>query len=1187
MIRSFRPTRSNLNTKSKFVCVLIFVIAMLALTTHTAHAAPLYNVPVIITQPDGRVLYLFASGDEFYNWLHDKQGYTILQDPINGYYVYADLVDGQLIPTKHIAGRVDPASVGLQPYLNISPEKMTQIRQAYESMAGPENDIQYAPTTGVITNLVIFIRFSDEAEFVTGSTKYMEMLNDATVGANSMLNYFQEVSYNKLTINSMLLPLAGTTVVSYRDSQPRNYYRPYNAVTNPIGYEGGMFGTERFIREHTLLRDAINYVGGLGQFPSGATIDGNGDGVVDSVTFIISGSPDGWSELIWPHMYKFSLVSIRSSYDNVIIDGKTVEDYAFQLDAEVDTGVLAHEMFHVLGSPDLYHYSLDKFKPVGVWDVMESSLNPPRHMGCHMKYQYGKWISSIPEITSPGRHTLNPLTSPTNNCYKIASPNSTSEYFLVEYRRQESSPFEASLPGSGLLVYRINTALEGNSKGPPDEVYIYRPGGTSTENGDVDSANFSSNVGRTAINDTTNPSSFLSKGGPGGLDICNIGASGATISFDVFCGKGPEMDVHGNQISIADGDTTPSTSDHTDFGSIAVAGGSITRTYTIINTGYADLNFSDSPRVRINGAHAANFTVSAQPSSPVAPDGSTTFTVVFDPDAAGLRTATLSIANNDSDENPYNFVIQGAGATDDSYEENNTPATAYDLSDKEGIDLSSVAGPGIQADDDWYRIYVDPGNEEVVIGAGFVHSEGDIDIALYDSAGAVITFSQSTADLEYINYIVPAGGVYYIWVGYGNQGNQYDLVWDDLVPSTLTCYALTLAHTGTGSDPTASPSNSAGCSSGQYRAGEAIVLTAYPSPGYHVDSWTGTGDDTSIAMTNTVTMPAGAHPAGVNYVQDPVPCYQLTLTHTGTGSDPTASPPNSAGCSSGQYVAGAAIALTADPASGYHVGSWTGTDNNGSASANNTLTMPPSAHVASAVYVIDAGNDDNYEENNTLAAAFDLSDMEGRWLSSVAGYGIQADDDWYRIYVEPGSEEVVVDVRFTHSEGDIDIGLIDSEGTVLTSSVSIADFEYIDYVVPAGGVYYIGVSYGNRGNLYDLWWADLAPGNLPGDFSKSEPANEATVVSTSPILSWYSSAGGAGYEYCYDTIDDNICGEGWTSTGTFTWVSLTGLSLNTTYYWQARAVTASGKAEANGGTWWSFTPAAWREFEIFIPLALR
>ena len=59
-----------------------------------------------------------------------------------------------------------------------------------------------------------------------------------------------------------------------------------------------------------------------------------------------------------------------------------------------------------------------------------------------------------------------------------------------------------------MLVYRINTNETGNADGPPDEVYVYRPGGTTTVDGNVNLANFSSNVGRTTINDWTNSFQF-------------------------------------------------------------------------------------------------------------------------------------------------------------------------------------------------------------------------------------------------------------------------------------------------------------------------------------------------------------------------------------------------------------------------------------------------------------------------------------------------------------------------------------------------------------------------------------------------------------------------------------------------------------------------------------------------------
>jgi len=227
----------------------------------------------------------------------------------------------------------------------------------------------------------------------------------------------------------------------------------------------------------------------------------------------------------------------------VYLNGKRVWNYNFQLQGALSSSsVLCHEMGHSLGAPDLYHYSFDGLNPVYRWDVMAYNANPPQHMGAYMKYKYMGWIGSIPEITAAGTYTINSITSSSNNAYKIKSPNSTTEFFVVEYR-QKTGTFESSLYGSGLLVYRINTNEYGNDDGPPDEIYIYRPDGTTTEDGSPLLAFFSSAAGRTAINDSTNPSCFLANGSAGGLDLSSIGAAGSTISFTVAFPVTPTITV--------------------------------------------------------------------------------------------------------------------------------------------------------------------------------------------------------------------------------------------------------------------------------------------------------------------------------------------------------------------------------------------------------------------------------------------------------------------------------------------------------------------------------------------------------------------------------------------------------------------------------------------------------------------
>ncbi len=130
-------------------------------------------------------------------------------------------------------------------------------------------------------------------------------------------------------------------------------------------------------------------------------------------------------------------------------------------------------------------------------------------------------------------------------------------------------------------------------------------------------------------------------------------------------GTAPEMDVSGNGVSIADGDDTPSTADDTDFGNVNVTGGANANTFTITNSGTGALNLTDTPTVKIDGTHASDFTLTTDANTPVASGGTTTFTITFNPSATGLRTATVSIANDDADENPYNFSIQGTGCVPD------------------------------------------------------------------------------------------------------------------------------------------------------------------------------------------------------------------------------------------------------------------------------------------------------------------------------------------------------------------------------------------------------------------------------------------------------------------------------------------------------------------------------------------
>lgn len=146
----------------------------------------------------------------------------------------------------------------------------------------------------------------------------------------------------------------------------------------------------------------------------------------------------------------------------------------------------------------------------------------------------------------------------------------------------------------------------------------------------------------------------------GANNVSAVYSAPATVMVNTYVAS-PEIDIQGNSISIASGDTTPALADGTNFGSVLLAANT-TKTFTIKNTGDASLTLSGAPLVKVSGANASDFDVSVQPTSPVTAGGSTTFTVRFTPSVVGARQATLSIANDDSNENPYTFAILGTGA---------------------------------------------------------------------------------------------------------------------------------------------------------------------------------------------------------------------------------------------------------------------------------------------------------------------------------------------------------------------------------------------------------------------------------------------------------------------------------------------------------------------------------------------
>lgn len=145
----------------------------------------------------------------------------------------------------------------------------------------------------------------------------------------------------------------------------------------------------------------------------------------------------------------------------------------------------------------------------------------------------------------------------------------------------------------------------------------------------------------------------------------NIVAVGLPVFTFALSGEGigePEIVVRGRSdallgyVSITDGDTSPTPLDGTAFGNWDAAAGSLTHTFEIENTGTAQIVIDS---ITVSGTAGA-FTISGAPAV-VGVNQTQTFSVKFNPADYGFFSETVTIQNNDPNEDPFTFAVSGSG----------------------------------------------------------------------------------------------------------------------------------------------------------------------------------------------------------------------------------------------------------------------------------------------------------------------------------------------------------------------------------------------------------------------------------------------------------------------------------------------------------------------------------------------
>ena len=460
------------NHSSRLDRLVPVVLMVLALCSPTQLlAVPARDAVETVYQPDGSAISTRQFGDEWRNGLRTLDGYTIMLDPSDRVWKYAEeSPDGDLRYSSRVVGRDQP--VGIE--RGLAPKSRRPGAGEASVSSSPDQSVSDAANLGSQPLLVIFVDFTPSVR--AGSTA--ATLSNKFFGASSgVKNYYETASYGNFSItpaaenNVALSGAVNDGVVS---------------VTLPYAHPNTASSTDD--RNRQIVRDALIAADPYVDF---SQFDTSGGGSLSATELhlivVVAGyersytsSPCGPS--VWGHRW-----GLGGSVAAPVLDGKTVGQTYAQFGEnhcsgsvgsghEATIGIMAHELGHDIGLPDLYDTD-GSSQGIGGWSIMAGGSwggvtyagDSPAHFDPWSKYFEG-WISPI---LVTGALVNEPIgqSATTADFYQFLSGTPASgEYFLVENRQKVN--YDVSIPGAGLLIWHVDASKSGNTA----ECY---PGGPS------------------------------------------------------------------------------------------------------------------------------------------------------------------------------------------------------------------------------------------------------------------------------------------------------------------------------------------------------------------------------------------------------------------------------------------------------------------------------------------------------------------------------------------------------------------------------------------------------------------------------------------------------------------------------------------------------------------------------------
>lgn len=409
-----------------------------------------------------------------------------------------------------------------------------------------------------VSNVVLLVDFQDtdheKHSFLWGTCpeKDPTALVETLSGENprSMTRFLSNISYGQLQVTNVFPQYRDGVMMSYRLSHNAEYY-----------VDEKMIGTGTEIIRELLPR--------LREDLDGKDLDRDGDGVIDNLTLILPCDENSRDSLFYSH---------KATYGGAdIVNGLRIGNYNVLTEHALNqngSAVAIHEFLHTRGYPDLYDNTRSGTSgetgsgssevtksPVWLWDIMSSTFLCVRYPLAYLRSAITKWFDIPTVMESRTGYSLYAASAADektkdNQAVILKTDYSDTEFFVLEYRKRgdpySNTDYDCGIPGSGLIVYRVNLSRESNYSGAPYLIYVFRPGdsfvnGYEQGGGQMENSFLSAESGRTVYG-SGDPAATLSDGAitysdgtNSGIVIHNVGkADGDTISFDITFPERPE-----------------------------------------------------------------------------------------------------------------------------------------------------------------------------------------------------------------------------------------------------------------------------------------------------------------------------------------------------------------------------------------------------------------------------------------------------------------------------------------------------------------------------------------------------------------------------------------------------------------------------------------------------------------------